>query len=198
MSGLKAMPCINNSKVAILSCLTRPQLPTQSQIRVSTLVRGHPTRIASQIGSIPAHRLRWRSCCGDAFRGSSSSSKKRTYSSSKSWGSEPFRRDWGLSKVRTFASSPQRSDDSSVGNSSPKEGTTDVKKILKEGLFVDAAEALEEKLDKPEICTADELHYVAVPGTNWRLALWHYRPPPNVGFFGFNLTCNHLVPLLSQ
>ncbi|KAL5221365.1 hypothetical protein ABZP36_026078 [Zizania latifolia] len=31
---------------------------------------------------------------------------------------------------------------------------------------------------KPAICTADELHYVAVPGTEWQIALWRYRPPP--------------------
>uniref|UniRef100_A0A453FBD9 Serine aminopeptidase S33 domain-containing protein n=11 Tax=Triticinae TaxID=1648030 RepID=A0A453FBD9_AEGTS len=31
---------------------------------------------------------------------------------------------------------------------------------------------------KPAICTADELHYAPVPGTEWRLALWRYRPPP--------------------
>lgn len=29
---------------------------------------------------------------------------------------------------------------------------------------------------KPEICTADELHYVAVPDTDWKLALWRYLP----------------------
>ncbi|RWW62991.1 hypothetical protein BHE74_00029848 [Ensete ventricosum] len=34
--------------------------------------------------------------------------------------------------------------------------------------------------EKPEICTADELHYAPVPGTEWRLALWRYRPPPEV------------------
>ncbi|KAG9449582.1 hypothetical protein H6P81_009547 [Aristolochia fimbriata] len=33
---------------------------------------------------------------------------------------------------------------------------------------------------KPSICTADELHYVPVPGTVWRLALWRYTPPPDV------------------
>ncbi|PIA63740.1 hypothetical protein AQUCO_00201230v1 [Aquilegia coerulea] len=32
--------------------------------------------------------------------------------------------------------------------------------------------------DKPLICTADELHYVPVPNTDWRLALWRYIPPP--------------------
>eukprot|EP01018_Ginkgo_biloba_P026032 Gb_11998 [translate_table: standard] len=33
-------------------------------------------------------------------------------------------------------------------------------------------------VEKPQICTADELHYVAVPGTDWRLALWRYNPSP--------------------
>ncbi|KAH7856987.1 hypothetical protein Vadar_007669 [Vaccinium darrowii] len=34
--------------------------------------------------------------------------------------------------------------------------------------------------DKPSICTADELHYVSVPNSDWRLALWRYKPPPEV------------------
>ncbi|KAJ3702371.1 hypothetical protein LUZ61_006076 [Rhynchospora tenuis] len=34
------------------------------------------------------------------------------------------------------------------------------------------------KEEKPTICTADELHYAPVPGTDWRLALWRYTPPP--------------------
>ncbi|XP_022725645.1 uncharacterized protein LOC111282026 isoform X5 [Durio zibethinus] len=32
--------------------------------------------------------------------------------------------------------------------------------------------------DKPSICTADELHYVSLPNSDWRLALWRYHPPP--------------------
>ncbi|MBA0873177.1 hypothetical protein Goshw_028575 [Gossypium schwendimanii] len=32
--------------------------------------------------------------------------------------------------------------------------------------------------DKPSICTADELHYVSLPNSYWRLALWRYHPPP--------------------
>ncbi|KAE8713514.1 octicosapeptide/Phox/Bem1p domain-containing family protein [Hibiscus syriacus] len=32
--------------------------------------------------------------------------------------------------------------------------------------------------DKPSICTADELHYVSIPNSDWRLALWRYHPPP--------------------
>ncbi|CAL5326919.1 unnamed protein product [Camellia sinensis] len=32
--------------------------------------------------------------------------------------------------------------------------------------------------DKPSICTADELHYVSVHNSDWRLALWRYKPPP--------------------
>ncbi|KAK8564003.1 hypothetical protein V6N13_005780 [Hibiscus sabdariffa] len=30
---------------------------------------------------------------------------------------------------------------------------------------------------KPSICTADELHYVSAPNSDWRLALWRYHPP---------------------
>ncbi|KAJ8447602.1 hypothetical protein Cgig2_031656 [Carnegiea gigantea] len=32
--------------------------------------------------------------------------------------------------------------------------------------------------NKPPICTADELHYVNVASTDWRLALWRYHPHP--------------------
>ncbi|KAJ8758538.1 hypothetical protein K2173_000259 [Erythroxylum novogranatense] len=32
--------------------------------------------------------------------------------------------------------------------------------------------------DMPPICTADELHYVSAPNSDWRLALWRYRPSP--------------------
>ncbi|XP_052199266.1 uncharacterized protein LOC127806186 [Diospyros lotus] len=42
----------------------------------------------------------------------------------------------------------------------------------------DAAAAVEKVCNKPSVCTADELHYVSVPNTNWRLALWRYSPPP--------------------
>lgn len=34
--------------------------------------------------------------------------------------------------------------------------------------------------NKPTICTADELHYVLVPNSLWRLALWRYTPSPQV------------------
>lgn len=39
--------------------------------------------------------------------------------------------------------------------------------------------------NKPPICTADELHYVPVHGSNWKLALWRYHPSPQVYFFYF-------------
>ncbi|XP_030542790.1 uncharacterized protein LOC115749903 [Rhodamnia argentea] len=32
--------------------------------------------------------------------------------------------------------------------------------------------------EKPSVCTADELHYVSVGNSDWRLALWRYHPPP--------------------
>ncbi|WCJ21907.1 hypothetical protein M5689_004020 [Euphorbia peplus] len=31
---------------------------------------------------------------------------------------------------------------------------------------------------KPELCTADELHYVPVSSSDWKLALWRYLPSP--------------------
>ncbi|KAI4302565.1 hypothetical protein MLD38_038294 [Melastoma candidum] len=31
--------------------------------------------------------------------------------------------------------------------------------------------------DTPSVCTADELHYVRVPNSDWKLALWRYLPP---------------------
>lgn len=46
--------------------------------------------------------------------------------------------------------------------------------------------------DKPSICTADELHYVPVPDSPWRLALWRYRPSSPVG-----IKRNHPLLLLS-
>lgn len=45
--------------------------------------------------------------------------------------------------------------------------------------------------DKPSICTADELHYVSVPSSAWRLAVWRYIPPPQAP------TRNHPLLLLS-
>ncbi|CAI0451312.1 unnamed protein product [Linum tenue] len=32
--------------------------------------------------------------------------------------------------------------------------------------------------EKPPICSADELHYVTIPNSDWRLALWRYHPSP--------------------
>ncbi|CAK9136932.1 unnamed protein product [Ilex paraguariensis] len=32
--------------------------------------------------------------------------------------------------------------------------------------------------NKPSICTADELHYVSVHNSDWRLALWRYKGSP--------------------
>lgn len=51
----------------------------------------------------------------------------------------------------------------------------------------DSAMASFVKEGKPTICTADELHYAPVPGTDWRLALWRYTPPPEVSHFSVAL-----------
>ncbi|XP_020536069.1 uncharacterized protein LOC105636926 isoform X2 [Jatropha curcas] len=45
--------------------------------------------------------------------------------------------------------------------------------------------------DKPPVCTADELHYVSVPNSDWRLALWRYHPSSQAP------TRNHPLLLLS-
>ncbi|KAL2324136.1 hypothetical protein Fmac_023194 [Flemingia macrophylla] len=34
--------------------------------------------------------------------------------------------------------------------------------------------------DKPSVCTADELHYVSLSNSDWKLALWRYNPSPLV------------------
>ncbi|KVH97640.1 hypothetical protein Ccrd_000270 [Cynara cardunculus var. scolymus] len=36
----------------------------------------------------------------------------------------------------------------------------------------------EKVTNKPPICTADELHYVSVKNSDWKLALWRYHPSP--------------------
>ncbi|KAJ0637041.1 hypothetical protein HanOQP8_Chr17g0669141 [Helianthus annuus] len=44
------------------------------------------------------------------------------------------------------------------------------------------AAAVERVAEKPPICTADELHYVSIHNSDWRLALWRYKPPPQYEF----------------
>lgn len=43
-----------------------------------------------------------------------------------------------------------------------------------------SSSAVERLADKPPICTADELHYVSIHNSDWRLALWRYKPPKQV------------------
>ena len=47
-----------------------------------------------------------------------------------------------------------------------------------------AGDVVEKFQEKPSICTADEVHYVSVSKSDWRLALWRYTPSPEV-FFTF-------------
>ncbi|KAL8196829.1 hypothetical protein R6Q57_024443 [Mikania cordata] len=53
------------------------------------------------------------------------------------------------------------------------------------------AASVERLADKPPICTADELHYVSIHNSDWRLALWRYKPPPQAP------SRNHPLLLLS-
>ncbi|KAK6122300.1 hypothetical protein DH2020_043920 [Rehmannia glutinosa] len=41
-----------------------------------------------------------------------------------------------------------------------------------------SADDVDKLPSKPPICTADELHYVTVNNSDWRLALWRYNPSP--------------------
>lgn len=42
--------------------------------------------------------------------------------------------------------------------------------------FYGGASGLNVNKEKGLICTADELHYVSVPNSDWKLALWRYLP----------------------
>lgn len=43
--------------------------------------------------------------------------------------------------------------------------------------------AVEKSKDKRfSICTADELHFVKAPNSDWSLALWRYLPSPEVNY----------------
>lgn len=44
----------------------------------------------------------------------------------------------------------------------------------------DASSGAYKVSNKPSICTADELHYISVNASHWRLALWRYLPSPQV------------------
>ena len=77
-------------------------------------------------------------------------------------------------RLRTFASSRASTPPSSASPSPSPAGA-----VVSAGASA-AAAACEQGAAKPAICTADELHYAPVPGTEWRLALWRYRPPPEV------------------
>ncbi|KAK1286984.1 hypothetical protein QJS10_CPB19g00905 [Acorus calamus] len=57
---------------------------------------------------------------------------------------------------------------------------------------MDLNESKKETTKKPPICTADELHYVDVLWSHWRVALWRYRPPPEA------LVRNHPLMLASR
>lgn len=55
-----------------------------------------------------------------------------------------------------------------------------------------------EKLpNKPPICTADELHYVTVNNSDWRLALWRYTPSPQVLFSSFVHIAYYILKMIA-
>ncbi|CAM6064621.1 unnamed protein product [Sphagnum tenellum] len=85
--------------------------------------------------------------------------------------------NWRWSAVRPFASLGRRAEE----DQQQQEKMKTLKEMEKEAAGRMPPAADEEannktELGKPEECTADELHYVAVPGTPWRLSLWRYLP----------------------
>ncbi|XP_051148832.1 uncharacterized protein LOC127263706 [Andrographis paniculata] len=53
-----------------------------------------------------------------------------------------------------------------------------VRRAAKLRAFSTNKDQIERIPDKPPVCTADELHYVTIDNSEWRLALWRYNPSP--------------------
>ncbi|RVX12446.1 hypothetical protein CK203_011736 [Vitis vinifera] len=56
--------------------------------------------------------------------------------------------------------------------------TTSPVRLITRAFSTGAGDVVEKIQEKPSICTADELHYVSVSNSDWRLALWRYAPSP--------------------
>lgn len=81
------------------------------------------------------------------------------------------------SSVRSFASLQEAEKERRVEGGRLREAMETGKEV---GLAEKKGEKkLADAPEKPEMCTADELHYVPVPDTDWRLALWRYLPSKN-------------------
>ncbi|KAJ7532400.1 hypothetical protein O6H91_13G002200 [Diphasiastrum complanatum] len=63
------------------------------------------------------------------------------------------------------------------------------------GALLANAQGRKSAASKPEICTADELHYVSLPGSSWQLALWRYIPPANVRLLQEIIHCCYYLAL---
>ncbi|KAL3692264.1 hypothetical protein R1sor_005915 [Riccia sorocarpa] len=103
-------------------------------------------------------------------------SLKEAVSGSRRWISRSRDRKYGQLRCDRGLKTVCQGSETSQGESQKQQGGLDEK--IKQSLLSRISEGLQDAVTKPEICTADELHYVAVPGTNWRLALWRYHPPP--------------------
>ncbi|XP_010664583.1 uncharacterized protein LOC100247521 isoform X2 [Vitis vinifera] len=60
--------------------------------------------------------------------------------------------------------------------------TTSPVRLITRAFSTGAGDVVEKIQEKPSICTADELHYVSVSNSDWRLALWRYSPSPQSSF----------------
>ncbi|KAF7827756.1 putative peptidase S9, serine active, alpha/Beta hydrolase [Senna tora] len=82
------------------------------------------------------------------------------------------------SSVRSFASLPSLPRAAALRLLSPRLSSPPSSPLRLNAFSTDAADAIIKVPDKPSICTADELHYVSVSNSDWRLALWRYHPCP--------------------
>ncbi|XP_034711778.1 uncharacterized protein LOC117933432 isoform X2 [Vitis riparia] len=60
--------------------------------------------------------------------------------------------------------------------------TTSPVRLITRAFSTGAGDVVEKIQEKPSICTADELHYVSMSNSDWRLALWRYAPSPQSSF----------------
>lgn len=90
--------------------------------------------------------------------------------------------NWRWSAVRPFASLGRRAEEDQQQQQGKMKMLKEMEKEATGGMPPAGDEEAnnKKKLGKPEECTADELHYVAVPGTPWRLSLWRYLPSAKV------------------
>ncbi|KAL2603137.1 hypothetical protein R1flu_003930 [Riccia fluitans] len=148
---MNALQCLHPGTSGMFGCLTRPlSNQTYRLITYASHDVKNSWRSTVPLKQVVKGSRLWISICGDR-RG------------------KQLNCDRGLKTVCQGTATTK-------AESQKEENVLDEK--IKQSLLSRMSEGIQDAMAKPEICTADELHYVAVPGTNWKLALWRYHPPP--------------------